>query len=66
MKIQEVLLTEQAKKGDRVSIKRGTYGGNEGTVVEVQRNKGIRIFRIEVDNAGGAATLLDADDFERI
>ncbi len=66
MKLQEVLLTEQAQKGDRISIKRGTYGGNEGTVVEVQKNKGVRIFRVEVDNSGGAATLLDADDFERI
>ncbi len=63
MKIQEVLLTEQAQKGDRVSIRRGTYGGSQGTVVGVQKNKGVKLFRVEVDNGGGAAALLDAEDF---
>ncbi len=66
MKIQEVLLTEQAKKGDRVSIRRGTYGGKQGTVVGVQKNKGVKLFRIEIDDGGGAATLLDAEDFVRV
>ena len=65
MKIQEVLLTEQAQKGDRVSIRRGTYGGSQGTVVGVQKNKGVKLFRVEVDNGGGAAALLDAEDFVR-
>ncbi len=65
MKIQEVLLTEQAKKGDRVSIRRGTYGGSQGTVVGVQKNEGVKLFRVEVDNTGGAAALLDAEDFVR-
>ena len=66
MKIQQILLTEQAEKGDRVSIRRGTYGGNQGTVIGVQKNEGVKLFRIEVDNAGGAAVLLDQEDFVRI
>ena len=66
MRLQRVLLTEQAEKGDRVSIKRGTYGGSDGTVVGVQKNEGVKLFRVEVDNAGGAAALLDPEDFVRI
>ena len=65
MKVQKVLLTEEAVEGDRVSIRSGPYSGQKGTVAAVQDHEGSKIFRIEVDNSGGAGTLLDVGDFVR-